>query len=269
MRFAMCTARSAGNPRGKPLGAASSELMAIGRASYGIARFLPPRAPLHPSLTHLANNSSVYLCAGPAHTVAGRYPGAMAPKRRNTSSAMSRTALRACQSRPGSRAPAGEEAGATEGLTQGRECHQDASERRHEHLEGGGAGWLRNRHSSAGKEGDGGRSASAVWSHTTGMAADRQAASTASIRWTTCPRPRASGITNTFASQGVRAGRSSKSWTTRLAVPIGSPSTSRTKDSLGNKCSTWRHGRCHIVMPTQSLPQAKAGVGIHVFSLCW
>ena len=38
---------------------------------------------------------------------------------------------------------------------------------------------------------------------------------------------------------------------------------------VGNKCSTRRHGRCHIVMPTQSLPQAKAGVGIHVFSLCW
>ena len=118
------------------------------------------------------------------------------------------------------------------------------------------------------KEMEGAR-ASAVWSHTTGMAADRQAASTASIRWTTCPRPRASGITNTFASQGVRAGRSSKSWTTRLAVPIGSPSTSRTKDSLGNKCPTWCNGRFHIVMPTQSLPQAKAGVGIHVFSLCW
>jgi hypothetical protein len=33
------------------------------------------------------------------------------------------------------------------------------------------------------------------------------------------------------------------------------------KDSPGNKCSTWRNGRCHIVMPTQ--------VGIHVFSLCW
>jgi hypothetical protein len=37
--------------------------------------------------------------------------------------------------------------------------------------------------------------------------------------------------------------------------------TEEGKDSLGNKCPTWRNGRFHIVMPTQ--------VGIHVFSLCW
>jgi hypothetical protein len=34
----------------------------------------------------------------------------------------------------------------------------------------------------------------------------------------------------------------------------------RPKDSLENKCCTWRNGRFHIVMQTQ--------VGIHVFSLC-
>jgi hypothetical protein len=33
------------------------------------------------------------------------------------------------------------------------------------------------------------------------------------------------------------------------------------KASLGNKCSMWRNGRFHIVMPTQ--------VSIHVFSSCW
>jgi hypothetical protein len=53
-------------------------------------------------------------------------------------------------------------------------------------------------------------------------------------------RPRTSGMTNTPASQGVRSGRSSRSWTTRLAVPIGLPSTSRTKPCLSG---------CHIHPP--------------------
>ena len=73
------------------------------------------------------------------------------------------------------------------------------------------------------------RSASAVLSHTVPIPADRQASSTARIRCMTCPRPRASGTTNTPSSQGVKLGRSSRSRLTRLAVPIGSPSTSSTK----------------------------------------
>ena len=45
------------------------------------------------------------------------------------------------------------------------------------------------------------------------------------------------------------------------------------KDSLGNKCSTWRNGRFHIVMPTpgsgQRPARGQASVGNYVFSLCW
>jgi len=44
-----------------------------------------------------------------------------------------------------------------QGVTQGRARHQDASERRERHTEGGGAGWVRQRHGAAGEEGDGGR----------------------------------------------------------------------------------------------------------------
>ena len=60
--------------------------------------------------------------------------------------------------RPGSCPPAGEEARPPEGVTQGRERHQDASERREGHTEGGGAGRRRERHGAAGEEGDGGDS---------------------------------------------------------------------------------------------------------------
>ena len=51
----------------------------------------------------------------------------------------------------------GKKLGRPEGVTQGRERHQDASERREGHTEGGGAGRRRERHGAAGEEGDGGR----------------------------------------------------------------------------------------------------------------
>ena len=59
--------------------------------------------------------------------------------------------------RPGSCPPAGQEARPPQGVTQGRERHQDASERREGHTEGGGAGRRRERHGAAGEEGDGWR----------------------------------------------------------------------------------------------------------------
>jgi hypothetical protein len=46
---------------------------------------------------------------------------------------------------------------APKGSAQGRERHQDASERRGRHPQGGGAGRLREWHGAAGEEGDGGR----------------------------------------------------------------------------------------------------------------
>ena len=57
--------------------------------------------------------------------------------------------------RLGSCPPAGEETWPPKGVTEGGKRHQDASERRKRHTEGGGAGRRRKRHRAAGEEGDG------------------------------------------------------------------------------------------------------------------